>query len=81
MEHDPYSLIKYINIINANNDGYGYPAINAFVEMGLLETNEILFCRINSTEYECHIEKNEKDQYVLCYQDKIKEGNVMKNYS
>ncbi|CAF1679097.1 unnamed protein product [Rotaria magnacalcarata] len=78
MEHDPYSLIKYINIINANNDGYGYPTINAFVEMELLETNEILFCRINSTEYECHIEKNEKDQYVLCYQDKIKEGNVMK---
>ncbi|CAM2707903.1 unnamed protein product [Rotaria socialis] len=78
MEHDPYSLIKYINVINANNDGYGYPTINAFVEMGLLETNEILFCRIGITEYECHIEKNEKDQYVLCYQDKIKEGNVMK---
>ncbi|CAF3340887.1 unnamed protein product [Rotaria socialis] len=78
MEHDPYSLIKYINVINANNDGYGDPTINAFVEMGLLETNEILFCRIGITEYECHIEKNEKDQYVLCYQDKIKEGNVMK---
>ncbi|CAM4897570.1 unnamed protein product [Rotaria socialis] len=78
MEHDPYSLIKYINVINANNDGYGDPTINAFVEMGLLETNEILFCRIGITEYECHIEKNEKDQYVLCYQDNIKEGNVMK---
>ncbi|CAM4914778.1 unnamed protein product [Rotaria socialis] len=55
MEHDPYSLIKYINVINANNDGYGDPTINAFVEMGLLETNEILFCRIvewiNGTEF------------------------------
>ncbi|CAF3428862.1 unnamed protein product, partial [Rotaria sp. Silwood2] len=78
IEQDPYSLIKYINVINTNNDGYGYPTIHAFVEMGLLTMNEKFLCEINGTLYECYIDKNEKDRYVLCYQDKIKETNVMK---
>ena len=78
MEQDLYSLIKYINVMNTHDDGYGYPMIHAFVKMGSLETNEILFCRIRSKEYEYHIEKNEKDEYVLCHRDKIKEGNIMK---
>ncbi|CAF1460800.1 unnamed protein product [Rotaria sp. Silwood1] len=78
IEKDPYSLIKYINVINMNNDGYGYPTIHAFVLMGLLKMNEKFLCNINNRLYECYIDKNEKNQYVLCYQNKIKETKIIK---
>ncbi|CAF1292422.1 unnamed protein product [Didymodactylos carnosus] len=77
-EQDPYALIKYINVINVNNDGSGDPTIHAFVEMGLLTIHERLICTINNTSYECYIHKNENDEYVLCYQNNIQDGNVMK---
>ena len=78
IEKDPYSLIKYINVINMSNDGYGDPTIHAFVEMGLLTTNDKLICTINNTPYECFIDKNDNGQYVLSYQNKIQNTNVLK---
>ncbi|CAF1567950.1 unnamed protein product [Rotaria sp. Silwood1] len=75
---DPYSLIKYINVINANNDDHGYPAIHAFVEMRILSMNEKFLCNINNTLCEYYINKNEEDQYVLFYKDKIRETHFMK---
>jgi hypothetical protein len=71
VEQDAYSLIKSINVMNMNNDGYGDPTMHVFVEMGLLTTNEKLICTINNTSYECYINKNENDQYVLYYQNKV----------
>ncbi|CAF1430689.1 unnamed protein product [Rotaria sordida] len=78
IEQDPYSLVKYINVINTNNDGYGEPTIHAFVEMGLLKMNDKLHCEINGRFYECYINKDEKDQYILCYQNRIQDTNVAK---
>lgn len=64
--------------INANNNSNGDSTICAFLEIELLGANEILFCKINRSEYECHIKQNENDRYVWYYQDQIKEGNLKK---
>jgi hypothetical protein len=78
IEEDSYSFIKYINIINKYNDGYGSPTIHALVEMGLLSINDKFICRINNTSYECYIDKDNQEQYVLCYENTIKHSNAIR---
>ena len=43
MEDDTYSLIKCIDIIHVNNEGYRYRRGDAFVEMELLATDKQFF--------------------------------------